>query len=509
MTLYWRAIFFNTLTVFRIFAQNKKMNKKDFCILLFLLLINTVSQAQNESGTGTLYSRIDNYLLSGSQNGFSGAIAVVQKGKTIINKGYGMANQDTKTHNNPNTVFDIGSNTKQLTSTAILKLVELEKLKLNDPLSTFFKQLPKDKQNITIHQLLTHTSGFTEAIGNDFEEISTNQFFEKLFTTRLLFEPGEKYSYSNVGYSVLGRIIEVVSGQSYEGFLDEYLFAPSGMKHTGYLLPEWDATQLSRSYNRGILEGKSPVLRYLENGSISWHLKANGGINSTQNDMLLWYKALKTNKILSSESFNKLTTPYADYPRGTLSYAYGWTVRTLENNVKRIAHNGSNGAYAHSLIWFPEEEDIFITYATNANSAEVEFLAYEIAKIILDKYYVPIPIRENVYSFAYTYMKTNPTDAIYELINLLKENYADELSGSRLLNSIGNLLLMMNDNEEWALELFELNVQQYPEDGNLWDSLGDGYKANKRIEDAVKSYQKAINLGFDSSREKLNELLTN
>ena len=191
-----------------------------------------------------------------------------------------------------------------------------------------------------------------------------------------------------------------------------------------------------------------------------------------------------------------------------MSYAYGWTVRTLENNFKRISHNGSNGAYANSLIWFPEE-DIFITYATNANSAEVEFLAYEIAKIILDKNYVPNPIKDNVYSFAYTFMKTNPTDASDELINLLEENYADELSGPRFLNSIGNLLLMMNDNEEWALELFELNVQRNPEDGNLWDSLGDGYKANNRTEDAIKSYQKAINLGFDSSREKLNELLKN
>jgi CubicO group peptidase (beta-lactamase class C family) len=484
------------------------MNKRQFHIILFLLLIHAGSNAQNDYMAETLYARINNYLEDGSQNGFSGAIAVVEKGNTIINKGYGMANQDTKTHNNPNTVFDIGSNTKQFTSTAILKLVELGKLKLNDPLSTFFKQLPKDKQNITIHQLLTHTSGFTEAIGNDFEEISTNQFFEKLFATQLMFEPGEKYSYSNVGYSVLGRIIELVSGQSYEGFLNEHLFTPAGMKHTGYLLPEWDATQLSRSYNRGILEGKSPVLRYLENGSISWHLIANGGINSTQNDMLLWHKALKTNKILSSESFNKLTTPYADYPSGTLSYAYGWAVRTLENNVKRIAHNGSNGAYAHSLIWFPEE-DIFITYATNANSAEVEFLAYEIAKIILDKNYVPKPVKDNVYSFAYHYMKTNQTDSSNELINLLEESYADEFSSSRLLNSMGNLLLMMNENRDWAIELFELNVQQYPEDGNLWDSLGDGYMADNRTEDAIKSYQKAINLGFDSSQEKLNALLKN
>jgi len=484
------------------------MIKRQFCIILLVLVISVVSHAQNESRAGALYARIDQYLSAGSKNGFSGAISIVKNGKIIINRGYGMADKDTKTLNNPNTIFDIGSNTKQFTSTAILKLVELGKLKLNDPLSTFFKQLPGDKQNITLHQLLTHTSGFKESIGNDFEEVSTNQFFEALFTTRLLFEPGERYSYSNVGYSVLGRIIELVSGLSYEGFLNEYLFAPAGMKHTGYLLPQWDTTQLASSYNRGILEGKSPVLRYRENGTVSWHLKANGGINSTQNDMLLWYEALKTNKILSKESIKSLTKGYADYPSGKLSYAYGWTVKISGNNTKRIAHNGSNGAYAHSLIWFPQE-DIFIAYATNANSAEVEFLAYEIAKIILDKNYVSNPIQDNVYSFAYIYMQTNPTDSSNELIGLLKENYADELSNSRLLNSLGNLLLMMNDNESWALKLFELNVQQYPEDGNLWDSLGDGYRANDRFEDAIRSYQKAVQLGFNRSQEKLNELIKN
>jgi hypothetical protein len=222
--------------------------------------------------------------------------------------------------------------------------------------------------------------------------------------------------------------------------------------------------------------------------------------------MILWYKALKTNKIISEESLDKLTTPYASYPSGKTSYAYGWTVRTLENNVKRLAHNGSNGAYAHSLIWFPKK-DIFISYATNANSSEVEYLAYEVAKITLDNDYVPDPIKNNVYSFAFNYINTNMTDASKDLFNLLKENYANEFSSSRFLNSMGNVLLMMNENKEWAIELFEWNVQKYPEDGNLWDSLGDGYMANSRNEDAIISYQKAIELGFDSSQEKLNELL--
>ena len=451
----------------------------------------------------TLYSRIDSYLTAGSENGFSGAIAVVKDGDVIINKGYGPANKDTQTLNNPNTIFDIGSNTKQFTSTAILKLEESGKLKLSDPLSKYFKDLPTDKQNITIHQLLTHTAGFPDAIGKDFDKISQEQFFKKLFSGKLLSEPGAKYSYSNTGYSVLGRIIELVSGQPYEAYVNEHLFKPAGMKQTGYLLPEWDTKQLSRSYNRGILDGESPVVRYQRDRGITWHLKANGGINSTQNDMLLWYEALKTNKILSAGSLKKLITPYTGNSR--YSYAYGWTVRMLEGNLKRVSHNGSNGAYAHSLVWFPEE-DVYIVYITNANSAKVEFLAYEVAKMILDNTYVPEPIKNNVYAFAMDYIKQHPTDQSGELIRLLQENYADDLTDSGLLNTIGNLLIRFDKNLNWALELFKINVQQYPEDGNLWDSLGDGYKVNNLKEEAIKSYRKAVELGYKGSQKKIAEL---
>lgn len=463
------------------------------------------SVAQNTSPSDTLYSRIDRYLTNGATNGFSGAIAVMKNDTIIINKGYGEANKKRKTLNNPTTIFDIGSNTKQFTATAILKLVELDKLSLTDSLSHFFKNLPTEKQGITIHQLLTHTAGFPETIGRDFDSISQEQFFSTLFSHPLIVQPNQKYSYSNVGYSILGRIIELASGQTYEAFLNKYLFLPAGMKQTGYLVPQWDTLQISHSYNRGILEDESPIYKYQKTGDINWHLKANGGINSTQNDMLLWYKALKSTKIISKESFEKLTTPYADYPGGTLHYAYGWTEKTLKNKVKRIAHNGSNGAYSHSLICFPNE-DIFIVYATNANSSEVEYIAYEVAKIVLDNKYVPKPIKNNVYAYTINYVQQHSTDNLHELISLLKENYLDDFSSSRLLNSLGNLLLMLDKNKDWALEFFKLNVQLYPKDGNLWDSLGDGYKANKLNKEAIQSYQKAIDLGYKNAQVKLAEL---
>ena len=467
--------------------------------------------AQQKTQSTNLNSRIDTYLTAGSKNGFSGAISVVKNGEIIINKGYGEANKDTQTLNNPNTIFDIGSNTKQFTATAILKLVELGKLELTDSLGQFFKNLPIDKQSITIHQLLTHTAGFLDSVGRDFTEISQKDFFEKLFASTLLSMPGEKYSYSNTGYSTLGRIIELTSGQSYEAFVNEHLFTPAGMFQTGYLLPKWDTKQMSHGYNRNIIETESTITRYQETGDVNWHLKGNGGINSTQNDMLLWHKALKTNIILTPESFEKLSTPYpyTSSPKSTSSYGYGWGVKMFENNIKRISHNGSNGTFMHTLIWYPKE-DIYITYATNANSAKVEGIAYVVAKIILDESYVPEPIKNNVYSFTMDYIKQHSTDKLKELLTLLQENYADDITDSRLLNSFGNLLIgRLNENLDWALELFKINVQQYPEDGNLWDSLGDGYKVNNLKYDAIKSYQKAIELGYKDSQKKLEELIKN
>ena len=464
--------------------------------------------AQQKTTTTTLFSKIDTYLTEGSKNGFSGAIAVVKNDQIIINKGFGMANKNTNTQNNPNTIFDIGSNTKQFTSTAILKLVELGKLHLTDSLHSFFNNLPKDKQEITIHQLLSHTAGFKDTIGNDFDKITQKQFFEKLFSSKLIAAPGKKYSYSNTGYSILGRIIEIASGLSYETFLQTYLFAPAGMKQTGYLLPTWDRKQLSRGYNRNVLETDPTITRYEKDGSITWHLKANGGINSTQNDMLLWLKALKNNVIISEESYKKLASPYmAMNTKKTHSYGYGWVINESISNTLRLSHNGSNGTFSHTILWYPKK-DMYIVFATNANSSKVENIAYVVAKIMLDENYTPKPIKDNIYSFTMSYIKQHSTNTSKKLVSQLKEKYADDFNRG-VLNTIGNLLLRSNENLNWALTLFKMNTQLYPKDGNIWDSLGDGYKANNLNEDAIKSYQKAIALGNKASQKKLTNILKN
>ncbi|MGH1365939.1 MAG: serine hydrolase [Calditrichia bacterium] len=483
-------------------------SKKTLTLIMTALFLAGAQllSAKAASELDDVKNRIDGYLRAGTANGFSGAVLIAIKGKLIINKGYGIANKESGVLNTPNTVFDIGSNTKQFTGAAILKLVQFKKLKVSDPLRNFFPNLPADKQEITIQQLLTHSAGFIESIGRDFDTISTEAFFEELYESKLLHQPGATYSYSNTGYSILARIIELVSGQSYESFLNEHLFKPAGLNQTGYLMPEWNGRNLARGYNRNVLDMGSMVTRYQEDGTISWHLKGNGGINSTQQDMHKWFNALKSHTVLPESLFYEFTTPRIGPKGGTFKYAYGWGVRQSKRNTAVLSHNGSNGPFSHTLLWLPEE-DVLIIYATNANSPSVERLAYTIKDMIFDQAYSPEPIKKNVYYFIREYTQQNRPEKSPGLLTYLNKAYIEDISNPDPLNRIGYLILRVDNNVKWALELFKLNSTLFPEESNVWDSLGDGYLANDEKAKAIASFKKAVKLGSDGSQEKLNELM--
>ena len=231
--------------------------------LLTICIIGGCNNGQNEPiNTNKLSLSLNEYLSACQSNGFSGAVLVAKGESIILNKGYGLANKERSIANTPKTVFDICSVTKQFTGTAILKLAEEDKLKLTDSISTYFKDMPLDKQNITIHHLLTHSGGFGHGIGKgDFDHIQEEKYFQKLFDSDLLFTPGEKYEYSNSGYSILGRIIEIVSGKSYETYLREELFKPAGMTQTGYLLPKWTNNLVANEYLYNVINKGNHVSR--------------------------------------------------------------------------------------------------------------------------------------------------------------------------------------------------------------------------------------------------------
>ena len=466
-------------------------------LLLCLSTIKTYTQSQQQD----FAKKIDSYLNTGISNGFSGALLVEHQGKILLNKGYGMANKKAAVPNTPNTVFDIGSNTKQFTAAAILKLIEMHKLKVTDSLHTFFKDLPLDKKNITIHQLLSHTGGFQESLASDFEQIPTTHFFKNVFESGLVAQPGTKFNYSNIGYSILARIIEITSTMPFEEFLQHYLFQPAGMVQTGYLLPNWKGENLANGYNRNVLDQGTSVERYHEDGEVSWNLKGNGGINSNLNDMLLWKNAIQNHKILSQKSIEKWVIPYTREINNY--YGYGWGV--YDNDDKVLYHNGGNGAFTHTIIW-NWTRDYFIVYASNASSPKVEDLAYEIENVLLNSSYIPKEIEKNPYFLVMDFIKQHQPSDAEKLLQTIKTKYHEDFDHSGVLNRLGYMTMRSKEYSDWAVALFELNTLLFENDANVWDSLGDGYVTHGKIKEAVTSFKKAVALGNEASLEKLEKL---
>lgn len=473
-----------------------------------LILLSTVSNAQKIRVHKSLYTKINTYLDEANSKGFSGNIAVFKGGEIVIRKDYGFANKDSRSQISSNTIFDIGSNTKQFTAAAILKLVQEKKLSLSDSLSLFFNDLPSEKRKITIHQLLTHTAGFVRAFGSDFEQISTKDFFNILFQSELIFSPGTQYSYSNPGYSILARVIELISNQSYEEFIRVQLFIPLKMYNTGYLIPKWNQKDISIGYQNNIIDKGSMVSKYKRSESVSWHLKGNGGINSTQNDMTLWFQSLMQGKVINKRYLSKIIKPHVYNSSDDNYYGYGWRIEYEGQDKLKIFHDGGNGIFSHSLIFYPEQE-VFIVFATNTSSREIESIGHEVGKMVLNKKHTPKPIRKNVYEYIFNYVRDYKTCNSAELFSLLEIYYNEAFLSPSAFNGVGNYLLKKGNHNSWALELFKMNALIFPDNGNLWDSLGDGFVANNRKEDAIISYQKAVELGYNDSQKKLTELLKN
>ncbi|MEQ9221058.1 MAG: serine hydrolase domain-containing protein [Cyclobacteriaceae bacterium] len=212
-------------------GNNTDMKYKLLIALSIVFLLYSCIQEQEDTDLITITKHIDDYLTQSASNGFSGSVLVAKKGEIILSKGYGWADRENKIPNSPSTVFNIGSVTKQFTASAILKLVEQGKIKTSDKISSYFDQAPIDKRDITIHQLLTHTSGISNRTGGfRYDEASKEQFLIEFFESALQSEPGTKYQYANANYILLTAILESVSNQTYGSFLQDYLFEPSQMK---------------------------------------------------------------------------------------------------------------------------------------------------------------------------------------------------------------------------------------------------------------------------------------
>jgi len=308
---------------------------------------------------------IDRYLSAMESIGFSGAIIVSQGDEVVLRKGYGLADRETRRPYTPNTIQTSGSITKQFTGAVILLLESRGELSVNDPITNYFDQVPEEKQDITIHQLLTHSSGITAGFGHDGDPMEKHTYLAGVMAKPLYFDPGTGYAYSNSGYSLLGMIVEQVSGANYEAFLRNELLLPSGMTNTGYVLPDWSRENMAVGYRNGEKWGLVHERGWIEDGP-NWVLRANGGLHTTVDDMYRWLINVKGRGVLDEDVARRWTTGYVSESNGYSEYGYGWVVYDHDKWGKVITHSGSNRIFEADFGWLPERELFFYIHGNNS-----------------------------------------------------------------------------------------------------------------------------------------------
>jgi CubicO group peptidase (beta-lactamase class C family) len=325
---------------------------------------NPSASVERQSDTQTsIEQKLDRYLVDSK---YRGCVLVAKDGKIVLEKGYGEADSEQHVPFKAATLVSIGSITKQFTAAAILKLEMEKKLAVEDPITRFFPDAPADKRAITIHQLLTHTAGLESDFAEDYEKVGRDEYVQRILRSKLRSAPGSEHFYANAGYSLLGAIVEIASKDSYEHYLATHLFEPAGMRETGYRLPKWDKARVPSGYLDGQRWGTMLDKPWAEDGPY-WALRANGGIESTLDDLWKWSRALDGDSVLSEAERKKLFTPYvAEGPEHDSFYAYGWTISTTPWKKRLVGHDGGNGIFSADFRRYVDDGIVVITFSNDS-----------------------------------------------------------------------------------------------------------------------------------------------
>jgi CubicO group peptidase (beta-lactamase class C family) len=425
---------------------------------------------------------------------FNGSVLVAEKGNVIYKKGFGLADMEWNIPNQPDTKHRLGSITKQFTATLIMQLVEQGKLKLDVPISTYLPDYPKKNGDvITIHHLLTHSSGIPnmtsfpgfvkDVMRNSYSPV---QLVNISADSALQFKPGERFAYSNSGYLLLGYIIEKVTGKSYEQVLQENIFTPLKMNNTGY---DHHGTLLKNRASGYEKNGRS----YVNAGFIDMSVPhAAGALYSTVEDLYLWDQALYGNQLLRKENMDLLFTKHI--PSGGGHYGYGWNIGEipLGNTVERIetvGHGGGINGFNTQITRIPSDKS-FIVLLNNTGGAPLNEMTNSIAAIIYDKSY-DLPKRSVAYSLADRIEKEG-IPATLEYYKGIKDSTGYYLNENEM-NQTGYQLLQTGKVKE-AAAIFKLNTQAFPKSSNVYDSYGEALMALGNKTEALENYKKSVKL---------------
>lgn len=317
------------------------------------------SQASRKLSDAEIVKETETYLEQASaEDAFSGAVLIAKDGKPIFKKAYGSADKSANTPNNVDTKFNLGSIDKSFTAVSIAQLVQQGKLSFSDPISKYLPDYPNKTvaAKVTIHQLLTHTSGMGMYFNDEFMKrrasLKTLSDLLPLFVNDPLdFEPGQKMQYSNSGYVVLGLIIEKLTGQNYFDYVRQHIFEPAGMKHTASYELDQKVSNLAIGYtNMGLTGRPEPGPRKDSTPHLTGRGSSAGGGYSTLDDMLKFGQALMDHKLLNKQYTDIVLSN--QMPPGQPAAGYGFLIQV--NGARAIGNNGGAPGINSTFSVYPE-----------------------------------------------------------------------------------------------------------------------------------------------------------
>jgi D-alanyl-D-alanine carboxypeptidase len=351
------------------------LKRNHFFVFVLLLTLSVAARAD----------KVDDYVKAQmeKQHVPGVSVVVIKDLKVIKSEGYGLGNVELNVPARPDTVYKIGSVSKQFIATGIMLLVEEGKISLDDNVSKFLDGTPDTWKPITVRHLLTHTSGIVrEAPGFDPLKIQNDaDVIKTAYSLPLRFAPGDKWEYCNVGYFTLAEIISKVSGKPWGDYLNERVFAPLGMNATRTTT----VNELVPNRANGYVwrNGK------LQNASIYFALRPSGAFLSTVLDLVRWDAALQTGKILKSSTLEQMWTPVKLNNGTTHPYGFGWELEPVGGH-KQVNHGGSLPGFRSQLARFVDDK-LTVVVLTNGDNANAASIALGVAN-----FYIPGLLPERV-----------------------------------------------------------------------------------------------------------------
>jgi CubicO group peptidase (beta-lactamase class C family) len=444
-------------------------------------------------------------------------LAIVRDGKIIKNATYGVANLENNIPATAESIFSINSITKAFTGVAIMQLAEAGKLKVTDPLSKHLDNLPAEWQPITLQQVLSHISGLPDM--DDADGMIMGKGDEQLAMAEITKQPlalktGEKFSYNQTGYVLLGQIITKLSGMHFTRFIEKGQFEVAGMKLTRFgdsydVIPNSAGSYtLTKQKGEQFIRNDKPGVAYIQ---FPEFYRTAAGILSTATDMANWIIALKSGKLLKEKSsIETMWTPatlnngqIAGFNRLTNGYALGWPTVTREEHPAVAPVGGGRSA-----VFVYLKDDLSIVVLSNLMGGNPDQFIDEIAG-----FYIPDMKAENGFGLSPSLKKLNAAlkktgfdKPALAMANLRKAERGFTLTENEL-NGWGYQLLSQKRFKE-ALSIFKMNAGMYPKSANAFDSLAEMLEAMGEQEAALLNYKKslALDAGNKNAAERIKAL---